>query len=104
MITSVALLAKASMEPELSLPAGTIAAFARAGSAFRLFRVEAFGRVEPTGQSVRYPSPPPTGVTVTLSEYATALEGMLHRVLACIGKLRVVAATKLGAPKGEGKP
>ena len=38
-----------------------------------------------------------------MSEYAWAVAGMVHRVLACIGKLRVAPATRLGAPKGAGK-
>jgi len=38
------------------------------------------------------------------SEYAWAIEGMLHVVLAWSGKLRVAPATRLGGPKAPVNP
>jgi hypothetical protein len=55
------------------------------------------------GQIVRNPRYP-GGITVTFREYAWAMEGMPHSVLAWSGKLRVALASKLGGPKGAGNP
>jgi hypothetical protein len=57
-------------------PAGTIAALERTRPSIEL-TVAATGCVCPVGQSVRNPKGT-VGITATLSEYAAAVEGMLH--------------------------
>ncbi len=80
-------------------PAGTIAAlaFTRPSSEFK---VETIGCPSPVGQIVRYPSRP-MGTTVTLSEYAIALAGMLQGLSPSeSGKARDELPGIGGPPKG----
>src|ERR1039458_5836694 len=60
------------------------------------FKVATSGWSSPVGQMVRYPNWP-DGTTDTLSEYAAALVGMLHRPSGGMGKLSEV-------PPGIGPP
>jgi len=80
------------------VPAGTIAALATTGLPGETFSVETPGHASPVGQALRYPSPA-CGTAVKFSEYACALEGMLH-VLVRIGKARLCIPTSDGPPSG----
>src|SRR5271165_13099 len=77
-------------------PAGTMAALALILPSGE-FSVETPGCDCPAGQMVRYPSEP-CGTTVTLSEYAVAVEGMPQGLLG-IGKLRDEPPGMDGPPK-----
>src|SRR5579872_875055 len=78
-------------------PASTMAAFALMRPS-REFSVEARGRGCPLGQTVRKPSAP-GGTTVTLSEYAAAVDGIPQALLGMM-KSRAVSAANAGPLNG----
>src|SRR4029453_15433549 len=93
-------LANTSTEPPV--PAGTTAAFAIT-VATKPFSVEAFGRGWPVGHTVRKVRNP-GGTTVTLKEYACAVDGIEQSVLDCIGKVRGTPPRRPGGPNGPVNP
>src|SRR5262245_15159717 len=82
------------------VPATTIAAFALTLPS-REFSVETNGCGWPAGQILKYPSVPVVGTTVTLSEYAPAVDG-IPQLLAGIVKFLAESAAMTGPPNGPG--
>ena len=78
------------------VPAGTIAAFATTAPS-KEFNVETNGRDDPVGHADKYDNIP-SGTTVTFTEYAAAVEGMLQ-ALAGIANERVSRGPIFGPPK-----
>src|ERR1700682_59895 len=93
--TSVSLVTKKHTAP--LVPAGTMAATALTLPSMEL-RVETCGCCCPQGKVVRNPSPP-CGTTVTLTEYACAVLGMLQVLLGIVNP-RTVCPLRKGPPKG----
>src|SRR5262245_30450232 len=87
------------MDPPV--PAGTIAAFARAVPV-RSFRVETSGCAIPVGHVVRKLRAP-VGTTVMLSEYAAAVCGIPHE-LDSTGTWRETPPVSIGPPSGPFGP
>ncbi len=82
------------------MPAGTIAAVFTI-CPVTSSSVTTLGCGCPVGHRVRYPTGP-GGTSVTVTEYACALEGIVQ--LPCSGKARADPAARLGGPNGLGNP
>jgi hypothetical protein len=82
------------------VPAGTTAEFDVISPALS-FSVEELGCVLPVSHAVRNLIVVPTGSTAILSEYATAVAGMVQSVLVGIGIVRVSLAANAPPPNGN---
>src|SRR5271167_3353226 len=82
-------------EPE-GVPAGTMAALALTRPSTE-FSVDTTGWPSPLGQIVRYPRTD-CGTTVTFSEYATALAGILHGLPLCESGKERAECPPMGGP------
>src|SRR5580700_10621850 len=96
MITSVMLPATIWIAP--LVPATTMAALAMTPPGAGSLSVDTPGYGCPTGHTDRNESGP-GGTTVMFSEYAPALDGMVHVVEVGIGTERVTFAARDGGPK-----
>src|SRR5579864_580106 len=96
-IRSVSLLAKAQTAP--LVPAGTIAATPFTRPSMEL-SVEVPGCVCPHGNIVRKPSGALCGTTVTFSEYACAVAGILHALLGTTNCRAGAPPVRNGPPNG----
>jgi len=100
MTTSVGLLAKMSIEPDV--PASTMAVLPTINPSGE-FTVAASGRGWPVGYAVMKPRGA-GGTTVMLREYACAVVGIEHVVLDCTGNVLLLPPTSAGAPNGPENP
>src|SRR5579864_5661240 len=96
-IKCVSLVAKAQTPP--LIPAGTMAATAFTRPSCEL-GVEVAGRGWPQGKIVRKPSDPACGTTVTLSEYACAVAGMLQELVGMSNSRATAPPLRSGPPNG----
>src|SRR6202789_4151544 len=95
--TTLRVLGTKTLTGPLEFPAGMSMALALMRPSSE-FKVETVGWPSPVGQMVRYDNVV-IGTAVTLSEYATASEGMLHGLPLCdSGNERAVLAGIAGPP------
>src|SRR5580692_4009403 len=95
MITSVGSLDRSSIAP--AVPATTMAALATSPPETGSFKVDTPGYAAPAGHTDRNESGP-GGTTVMFSEYAPAVDGMLHVVEVGSGTVRPIYGVSEGGP------